>query len=104
VRTKFLSVALASGLENEASLPPRWEGLEEANGGAGAELEDGLGDQHTALMILTFVLVLVLLAIGVGAARWPSPSQNTNANEPDVFAEDADLDPESDTGEPEGFN
>jgi len=30
---------------------------------------------------------------------------NANANEPDVFASpDADLDPESDTGEPEGWN
>ena len=28
-----------------------------------------------------------------------------NANEPDVFANDgADLDPESDTGEPKGWN
>ena len=56
------------------------------------------------MFILAVVLVVVLL---IGAAKFirPRPTPNPNALEPDVFAnEDADLDPESDTGEPEGWN
>lgn len=37
--------------------------------------------------------------------EWPAASQNPNANEPDVFASpNADLDPESDTGDPQRRN
>jgi len=56
--------------------------------------------------ILGFVIVGVLLGIVIGAlVGRNSPLANPNANEPDVFASpEADLDPESDTGEPEGWN
>ena len=57
-------------------------------------------------MTWIFVAVAVLLTIiGVWSARGSASNPNPNANEPDVFAsEDADLDPESDTGEPAGWN
>jgi len=56
--------------------------------------------------VLGFVIVGVLLAIVIRAfVRRNSPLANPNSNEPDVFASpEADLDPESDTGEPEGWN
>ena len=41
---------------------------------------------------------------GYGSVQHEHP-EDLKANEPDVFASpDADLDPESDTGEPEGWN
>jgi len=74
---------------------------------------------------MIFALLLIAFAIGVGLtvnaqfsgrplpgctpwrqmSRPTSRGRRSNANEPDVFASaDADLDPESDTGEPKGWN
>ncbi len=54
-------------------------------------------------MVIAGVVLGVLAKIFVG--RWSAAATNSNANEPDVFASpEADLDPESDTGEPEGWN
>jgi len=57
----------------------------------------------TVFVVFLLIVGLLMLMGRVAAARGSSP--NPNANEPDVFATDSgDLDPESDTGEPDGWN
>jgi hypothetical protein len=56
------------------------------------------------MIFLGLALVIVVLLVAMRAVL-PRTPPNPNANEPDIFAsEEADLDPESDTGEPEGRN
>jgi len=57
------------------------------------------------IVVLIIVCVVFAAAALVRPVSAPSGSRNPNAYEPDVFANpDADLDPESDTGEPDGWN
>jgi len=59
-------------------------------------------------MVIILILVACMLLIIVrqsNLTRRAALKAKPNANEPDVFANDgADLDPESDTGEPKGWN
>jgi hypothetical protein len=59
------------------------------------------------VIILTVVagLLLIIARQSNLKASKPASEPNPNANEPDALANDgADLDPESDTGEPDGWN
>lgn len=50
-----------------------------------------------------FAILLILISLRSRSVRFAPPYPSTN--EPDVFASpEADLDPESDTGEPKGQN
>lgn len=56
-------------------------------------------------MIFLGVILLIVLAIAASRFVQPRGTSNPNANEPDVFASpEADLDPQSDTGESEKWN
>jgi len=56
------------------------------------------------MIFLGLALVIVVLLVAVRSLL-PRTPPDPNANEPDVFASpEADLNPESDTGEPEGWN
>jgi hypothetical protein len=57
-----------------------------------------------AIALAAYGFALAMTKVFAGPASSPKVV-NPNANEPDVFASpDADLDPESDTGEPDGWN
>jgi hypothetical protein len=56
------------------------------------------------LIVVAGMLLIIARQSNLKASK-PVGQPNPNANEPDVFANDsADLDPESDTGDPEGWN
>ena len=58
----------------------------------------------SAVIILVVVAgMLLIIARQIHLSRRAAIETHSNENEPDVFASpDADLDPESDTGEPQG--
>ncbi|HXN08930.1 MAG TPA: hypothetical protein VN860_04645 [Candidatus Acidoferrales bacterium] len=59
----------------------------------------------TVIILLVFAGLLLIVARQSNLTQRAAFKSNPNANGPDVFAsEDADLDPESDTGEPNGWN
>jgi hypothetical protein len=59
----------------------------------------------TVIILIVVAGILLIIARQSNLTRRAAFKLNPNANEPDVFAsKNADLDPESDTGEPKGRN
>lgn len=59
----------------------------------------------TVVILIVVAGMLLIIARQFHLGRRAAIETHTNENEPDVFASsDADLDPESDTGEPQGWN
>jgi len=58
----------------------------------------------TVIILIVVAGLLLIIARDSNLTRRATLKPNPNTNEPNVFANDgADLDPESDTGEPKGW-